>query len=101
MKYGLLDSEFLFLTKYLIEPLKSQGADVFLFGSRATGKYKKFSDIDLLYVINPPHKISNSQIYSLLSFMEDSTFPYKIDLVNDYELARSYRESVERDKIKL
>ena len=29
-------------------PLKSKGALIYLFGSRAKGDYRKFSDIDLL-----------------------------------------------------
>ncbi|WP_374078240.1 nucleotidyltransferase family protein [Bdellovibrio bacteriovorus] len=100
MKYGLSDSEYSFLVEHLITPLKERGAQVFLFGSRATGKYKKFSDIDILYK-NPTVAIPNSEIYRLLIHLEESTFPYKIDLVCDNELAASYRDSVEISKIEL
>lgn len=99
MKYGLTDSEFNFLTEQLIGPLKNYGAKVFIFGSRATGRYKKFSDIDLLYTSSP--NLSNDKIYVLLAKMEESSFPYKIDLVCDDNLAQSYRESVNADKIEL
>lgn len=100
MKFGLTETEFLFLNEKLIIPLKQHGGQVFIFGSRATGKFKKFSDIDLLYK-ESASPIPNSLIYKLLSFMEESSFPYKIDLVNDKELAKSYRENVERDKIEV
>ena len=43
MKYGLSDSEYAFLQEHLIAPLKARGARVFVFGSRVTGKHKKFS----------------------------------------------------------
>lgn len=100
MKYGLTDSEFSFLSEQLITPLKSQGALVYLFGSRAKGTHTKFSDIDILYR-DPSDAIPNAEIYRLLSHMEESSFPYKIDLVNHAELASSYREDVERTKIQL
>lgn len=99
MKYGLTETEYQFLVENLVEPLEELGAKVFIFGSRATGKHKKFSDIDILY--KESSKIQNSKIYQLISFFEESTFPYKIDLVNDCDLAESYREGVERNKIEL
>ncbi|NUM89379.1 MAG: nucleotidyltransferase domain-containing protein [Bdellovibrionales bacterium] len=83
----------------LISPLKKRGARVFIFGSRAMGRHKKFSDVDLLYresTVIPLHEISR-----LLSGMEDSSFAYKIDLVRDQELAQSYRENVERAMVEL
>lgn len=100
MKHGLSDSEWSFLLEELILPLKRHGAQVFLFGSRADGRYKKFSDVDLLYkpLIGP---IPAAEVYRLLSKMEESEFPYKIDLVSDGELAQSYRDSVERSKVEL
>jgi len=100
MKFGLTEEEFSFLTQNLIEPLKHHGAEVFLFGSRANGKFQKFSDIDLLYK-EGKNSLSDSFIYERLSFIEESSFPYKIDLVNDKSLAKSYRDSVEKDKVKL
>jgi predicted nucleotidyltransferase len=100
MRFGLSDSEYLFLFENLVAPLKAKEARVFLFGSRATGKFKKFSDIDLLFQ-ESSKPIRNAEIYLLLSSIEESAFPYKIDLVRSTELAQSYRASVERDKIEL
>ena len=99
MRFGLTEIEYSFLDNRLISPLKKLGARVFIFGSRARDTHQKFSDIDLLYVESYP--IKNSQIYELISFIEESSFPYKIDLVNERELASSYRENVERDKIEI
>ena len=47
--YGLSQEDWQFIKDELIDPLKQKGAKVWLFGSRATGKHSKFSDIDLLY----------------------------------------------------
>lgn len=100
MIYGLSESEFQFLQEKLIQPLKQQGAKVFLFGSRANGKFKKFSDIDILFD-DSVKKIPTFEIYRLLSEIEESSFPYKIDLVANNDLAQSYRTNVEQEKIAL
>ncbi|MNL33600.1 Nucleotidyltransferase domain protein [compost metagenome] len=99
MKFGLSNSEYEFLMSHLVAPLKEQGAHVFLFGSRATGKHRPFSDIDLLFTPSP--QLTNAEVFRLLSTMEESSFPYKVDLVNEHELAHSYRDSVDKDKIEL
>ena len=101
MKYGLTDSEFHFLIQNIVNPLKSLNAKVYIFGSRATGRHKKFSDIDLLFVADPSRKINSQQIYSITTFLENSNFPYKVDLVSADELAESYRAGVEAEKIEI
>ncbi len=101
MKYGLAKNEFNLLNEILIEPLKKHGARVFLFGSRATGKQKQFSDVDLLYIQDPKLPIPGHVIFSLLTEIEESRFLFKVDLVNANELARSYRDNVEKEKKEL
>lgn len=101
MRFGLTDLEFLFINEKLILPLKEKKAKVFLFGSRANGKFKKFSDIDLFYVPSADRAIPANFIYKLLSEVEESSFPYKIDLVNYFELASSYKKNVDTEKLEL
>lgn len=101
MKYGLTDLEFKFLKVNLISPMKKQGARVFLFGSRANGNFKKFSDIDLFYIPQLNKPIASHFIYSLLSEIEDSDFPYKIDFVLYDDLAESYKPEIDSQKIEL
>ncbi|MBL7542904.1 MAG: nucleotidyltransferase domain-containing protein [Bdellovibrionaceae bacterium] len=98
---GLNSSEFEFIQNKLIRPLKSKGAQVFLFGSRAKGNHKKFSDIDLLYCLPVDKKIPGHFIHQLLMEIEESNFPYKIDLVGENELAQSYKDRVLLEKQKL
>jgi predicted nucleotidyltransferase len=101
MKYGLTNLELDFLRTKLIEPLEGQGARVFLFGSRSTGRFKKFSDVDLFYVTPKEMKIPSHFIYSLLAEIEESDFPYKIDLANYDDLALSYKANIDAQKIEL
>jgi predicted nucleotidyltransferase len=100
MKFGLTENEYRLLIEHLVHPLRQSSARVFIFGSRANGKFKKFSDVDLLFK-ETDQRVSQDLITSIISFFEDSHFPYKIDLVNDSQLAASYRENVERDMIEL
>jgi len=47
MKFGLTNSELATITSVLSEPLKSQGALIWIFRSRARGDHKTFSDLDI------------------------------------------------------
>lgn len=100
MKYGLTEAEYTFLNDNLIALLKTAGARVFIFGSRATGKHQKFSDIDILYS-DFENKIPPSTIFQIVTTMEESNFPYKVDLVNEKDLAKSYFENVMKSRIEI
>ena len=90
-----IDNQFIF--DKLINPLKARGCKIFLFGSRATGKFKKFSDIDLIfYTPKEQTKLSASEVFELITFIEESTFIYKVDLVNEQDLAAGYKEKAEQ-----
>ena len=101
MKYGLSETELKFILDQVVKPLKATGSKVYLFGSRANGKYKKFSDVDLLYIFESNQPAPLSLISQVTVKIEESDFPYKVDLVSDVELADSYRTSVNADKIEL
>ncbi|NCN41778.1 nucleotidyltransferase domain-containing protein [bacterium] len=93
MKYGMTPSQYKILENLVIQPLKDSGARVFIFGSRVTEAHHPHSDVDLLYKLSdelPPSLISDVK-----ENIEESNFPFAVDLVNDSELASSYRESVE------
>ncbi|MEN0059143.1 MAG: nucleotidyltransferase domain-containing protein [Bdellovibrio sp.] len=100
MKFGLKDSDFDFLEKNLILPLKDRGFKVYIFGSRATGKNHPFSDVDIL-IEGEISAESSSKIGAIKEFFEESNFPYKIDLVNERHLAESYRPGVMRERIEI
>lgn len=101
MKFGINPSDLNFLIQNLVQPLKDRKAKVFIFGSRAIGKYHKFSDVDLLFLEDPSSPIDSSFISKMITLFEESRFPYKIDLINDRHLAKSYRQNVEGSKIEL
>lgn len=77
----------------------------FAFGSRVTGKNKKFSDLDLFYLDEIPNKV----ILELEEAFEESDIPFTIDLVNfnkcdsDFQdiMLRNYVSIYESSKSKL
>lgn len=71
-------------------------SQVWLFGSRALGTHRKYSDVDLLLV-----DIDREQISKLTTLLEDSDLPFKFDLVSNSDLESSYRDDIESQKVLL
>lgn len=101
MKFGLTESELQWFISTVVNPLKAQKAKVYLFGSRANGKYKKFSDVDVLYIEDQFQTVSSQIILDILSEAQNSRFPYKLDLVKYSEIAASYKTGIDKEKIEL
>ncbi len=100
MKFGLKDSEYLFLQDNLIKPLKNKGMKIYIFGSRAIGNHHPFSDVDILISGDRIEEL-DTLILNIKELFEESVFPYKIDLVKETELALSYRDGVLHSRIEV
>jgi predicted nucleotidyltransferase len=100
MSFGLTPIEIEILNKFVIGPLKSNGCKVWIFGSRARGDFKKFSDIDVLY--SPPnHDLPPGLLSNISEAIEESRLPYKVDLANESQLAASYVQGIFKDRIEV
>jgi len=74
-------------------------AQVWVFGSRATGKARRGSDLDL--AIDLGQKLP-SDIESALHFaFEDSNLPWTVDVVDMQRIQGIFRQNVERDRLPL
>lgn len=100
-KFGLEEKDFLLLKDLVLKPLKDMGAKTFVFGSRARGDYKAFSDIDILFEFSNDKAKEAAKLYLLKSAIEESHFPYKVDFVEMKELAPSYKEQILKEKIEV
>lgn len=69
---------------------------VYLFGSRATGKNRKNSDIDLALKSKDPSL--NSKISLVKEKLENSSVPFKCDLVNWDEIVHEYLPTIKKQK---
>lgn len=99
MNFGLDSKQFELLKDMVLLPLIKKGAKVYVFGSRARGQHHPFSDIDLLYEEDPSMKIASGDISRIKENLENSNLVIKVDLVNTLNLAPSYKEKIDREKI--
>ena len=65
---------------------------IWVFGSRAKGSHRPYSDLDLLIEAEPP--LTHSQKNSLEEAFEESDLPFKVDIVLIDELLDAYRNEV-------
>ena len=75
------------------------GAQVWVFGSRATGKARPFSDLDLL-LMQPP-KLNWAQRAALSDGFEASRLPFFVDVVESAGLAFGMAERIRSEQINL
>lgn len=75
------------------------GARVAVFGSRATGRARPFSDLDLLLI--EPGVLSWSQRADLRDAFESSALPFKVDLVEADTLAAGMVQRVHAEALPL
>lgn len=101
MKYGMTEKQFEILNHLIIGPLKSKGAEVFIFGSRATGKHHPHSDVDILYKPSSQLALPSNFLSEIKEAIEESQFPFTVALVSDKDLVKSYRDHVMADVKKL
>lgn len=74
-------------------------AIVWVFGSRATGTAKKFSDLDLAIDIGKP--LALEIMAKLANSFEESNLPYKVDLIDWQTISDSFRRHIEKDRVVL
>ena len=98
MKFGLTEEQFQYIQETVVDPLKDKGATIWIFGSRARGDYREYSDLDIMVESRADISASVGKIQEIL---ESGNFPYKVDIVQNKDFAESYRESFEIDKVQL
>jgi uncharacterized protein len=90
-----LRNEQLILVKTILSAQLPTNAAVWLFGSRATGKAKPYSDIDL--AIDAGQPLSLDLLANLSDSFENSALPYKVDVVDWQSIDDTFRKIIERD----
>lgn len=93
-QYALLDS-------LVIEPLKKEECRVYIFGSRSQGTNHPHSDVDLLFMVPTKKPLPAGLLSKIKEDIEESRFPFTVDLVNEAELAKSYRERILQERVEL
>jgi predicted nucleotidyltransferase len=70
---------------------------VWAFGSRVTGTYKPYSDLDLALVGDEP--ISLETRSALSEALSNSGLPYKVDIVDWASTSEAFRKIIEKQKL--
>ncbi len=73
--------------------------EVWSFGSRATGTAKKYSDLDLVVISDKPLSLALSA--RLTEAFDESSLPWKVDVVDWATTSDRFRKIIERDKVVL
>jgi len=74
-------------------------AEVFVFGSRVQGLALKYSDVDIALDTKSPIDITD--ILKLKSIFRNSTFPYKVDIVDLNSADNNFIKIIENDLYKI
>lgn len=80
------------LHKYLPSNTK-----IWVFGSRANGTAKKFSDLDL--VVDMDKSLTLDILANLHEEFSESLLPYKVDIVDWNEISDSFKKIIEDQRI--
>ena len=96
-----LDENNILLLKKIISKnlITAQTIKVYLFGSRAINKNKKYSDVDILIDATPG--LSILQLSNIKEEMEESSSPYIYDFVLKEDLYKNYEENILNSMIHL
>lgn len=86
----MLDSKTTKLVKQVVRKyLPDESYQAFIFGSHASGKNRKFSDLDL--GIMGPKSLSPKEYLSIKDDLEESDLPYRIDLIDFTKVSDKFR----------
>lgn len=97
LRFGLRADQLRFLETAITSVLqRGQRLNAWIFGSRARGDHRPHSDVDILVSADPP--LSTEQLDRACTILEESDFPFHVDLVSDNELFEPFREKVERER---
>jgi len=76
-----------------------ENIQIWVFGSRATGKAYRGSDLDLAIDMGQP--LAPDTVSALHRAFEDSDLPWKVDIVDMQGIQGQFRQNVLRDRLAL
>jgi uncharacterized protein len=76
-----------------------QGSEVWVFGSRATGRARRYSDLDL--AINAGRHLTLDEAAMLREAFEESDLPYRVDIVDWHAIDERFRGLIKAERVAL
>ena len=81
----------------ILEHFKHSNAAIYLFGSWERGTQRPSSDVDIAVKCNDPS--SGKIIANLRDVLEESTIPYRVDVVDINYASPGLKETIQREGI--
>ena len=94
--FGLEDRHLDFIRETLKKYISDPSAKFYIFGSRAKGKHKEYSDVDI--AIDSQDLTSETKSKLELEF-ENSTFPYEVDIVDLNSIKETFKNLIQNDLV--
>jgi predicted nucleotidyltransferase len=85
------------LRNIVLDVLQGENVKVYLFGSWARQEEKTSSDIDI--AIEPISRLSLLTWTELIERVEESTIPYKVEIVSLDDVSKEFKQNVEKEGI--
>ncbi len=82
------------ILSYIKQNFGDKKLEVILFGSRARGDYKYYSDIDLAI-----KGLEKKDILKIKDFVEESTVPYFVDIVRYEDAPLKLKENIDKEGV--
>ena len=76
-----------------------KNAKVWVFGSRATGRARRYSDLDL--AIDAGRRLTLDDLAGLTEAFGDSDLPYQVDIVDWHGIDDRWRQMIAADRVAL
>ena len=96
--FGLEERHLNFIKETLKRHIPNLDAKFYIFGSRAKGTCKEYSDVDI--AIDSPNLTADIKSKLELEF-ENSTFPYEVDIVDLNNIKDSFKNLIKDDLVSL
>lgn len=72
---------------------------IWVFGSRATGRAKRYSDLDL--AIDAGRPLTLDEMARLAELFSDSDLPYKVDVIDWRDIDDRWRRAIAAERVAL
>lgn len=96
--FGLEDRYLDFIKKTLKKYISDKNAKFYIFGSRANGKYKEYSDVDI--AIDSDDLTAEIKLKIEAEF-QNSIFPYEVDIVDLNNIKEIFKNLIKNELVEL
>lgn len=98
--FGLEERHINFILEVLHKNIPHRDAKFYVFGSRAKGTNREYSDIDIAVKLSN-EKISADVLGKILLEFSDSTLPYEVDVIDLNAIDEKFNKLIENTLIEL